>query len=155
MKKSSTSSAPSSANQLSPVLQKFFVGSALVAFVSQIVQTIYSISLQYPNNQNLSSYVWWFIGITITMFIALVAYLSRRQRALTLRTVFDVVLVTLSVELLIMGLGWLTNFVQLPFVKMTDTNFSWFIAFYQGLPLIVTVPLLVIVIRRLRQQKQW
>jgi hypothetical protein len=136
-----------------PTLQKLFVGAAGLAFVMQIVQNAYYMALQMPENDNFSAYIIWFIGTMIIAFIWLVIYLSRRNRALTLSSVFDVTLVTFSAGLIMMSLSWLTSFIQLPY-KMLD-NMSVYVSMYQALPLIVTIPLLVIVLRRLRATKQW
>ena len=119
----------------------------------QIVQNAYYMALQMPENDNFSAYIIWFIGTMIIAFIWLVVYLSRRNRALTLSSVFDVTLVTFSAGLIMMSLSWLTSFIQLPY-KMLD-NMSVYVSMYQALPLIVTIPLLVIVLRRLRATKQW
>ena len=139
---------------LSPTLQRFFVGSVGFMFVMQIVQNCYYISQQYRDNENLSSFMGWFIGTAIAALLWFVVYLTRRNRTLNLRTIFDVTLVTVTTIMVTISLGWIVSFVQLPFAKdMYDIQ--WYVALYQALPFIVAVPLLVIVIRRLRAAKQW
>lgn len=150
MKKSTQS------NTVSPILQKLFVGSALLVLVAQVVQTLYFMSLQYTSNQNFSAYSWWFTGIGIIAVMALGIYFSRRQRGLSLRTMFDVSIVVMSFLMIAMSVGWLTSFV--PFAFAGDDprqNMILFQVIYMGLPFVIVVPLIVVVIRRLRAAKQW
>ncbi len=141
---------------ISPVLQKLFVGAAGLMFVMQIVQNAYYMLQQLPDNDNFSAYYIWFLGTFIVMLIWLVIYLTRRNRTLSLPTLFEVTLVTVSVSMTMVGVGWLMSFLQLPLVsnKMLD-DFSLYYALDIALPLMVTIPPLVIIIRRLRAQKQW
>ena len=145
-----------STNTISPVLQKLFVGAAGLMFGMQIVQNVYYMLQQMPNNDNFSAYYIWFLGTFVVMSIWLVIYLSRRNRKLSLTTLFEVTLTTVSVGMITMGIGWLTSFIQLPLVssKMLD-GFSLYYAFDIALPVMITIPLLVVVIRRLRAAKQW
>lgn len=145
-----------STNTISPVLQKLFVGAAGLMFGMQIVQNVYYMLQQLPNNDNFSAYYIWFLGTFVVMSIWLVIYLSRRNRTLSLTTLFEVTLTTVSVGMITMGIGWLTSFIQLPLVssKMLD-GFSLYYAFDIALPVMITIPLLVVVIRRLRAAKQW
>lgn len=150
--KSSKSSPSQSA--LSPTLQKLFVGAAGLMFVMQVVQNVYYLTQQMPENDNFSAYFSWFFGIGIVVLTWFIVYLSRNNHTMNLRTVFDVTLVTVSTIMVTAGLGWLTSFVQLPFVK-DSYDVQWYVAMYQALPFAVALPLLVIVIRRLRAAKQW
>lgn len=145
-----------STNTISPVLQKLFVGAAGLMFGMQIVQNVYYMLQQMPNNDNFSAYYIWFLGTFVVMSIWLVIYLSRRNRKLSLTTLFEVTLTTVSVGMITMGIGWLTSFIQLPLVssKMLD-GFSLYYAFDIALPVMITIPLLVVVIRRLRAARQW
>ena len=149
MKKSTQS------NTVSPILQKLFVGSALLVLVAQVVQTLYFMSLQYTSNQNFSAYSWWFTGIGIIAVMALGIYFSRRQRELSLRTMFDVSIVVMSFLMIAMSVSWLTMFVSLSsFDADGARNVSADLAIY-ALPFVVVIPLIAVVIRRLRAAKQW
>jgi cobalamin synthase len=145
-----------STNTISPVLQKLFVGAAGLMFGMQIVQNVYYMLQQLPNNDNFSAYYVWFLGTFVIMSIWLVIYLSRRNRKPSLTTLFEVTLTTVSVSMITMGIGWLTSYIQLPLVssKMLD-GFSLYYAFDIALPVMITIPLLVVVIRRLRAARQW
>ncbi len=139
-----------------PTLQKLFVGAAGLAFVMQIVQNAYYMSMQMQEDISYGSYATWFLGTMIIAFVWLVVYLSRRKRTLTLSAVFDVTLVTFSAVLIMMSLGWLTSFIELPFsYTKTLDDMSLYVSLYQMLPFVVTIPLLVIVLLRLRATKQW
>jgi hypothetical protein len=149
MKKSTQS------NTVSPILQKLFVGSALLVLVAQVVQTLYFMSLQYTSNQNFSAYSWWFTGIGIIAVMALGIYFSRRQRGLSLRTMFDVSIVVMSFLMIAMSVSWLTVLMQLsPFGRDGSLNLAVDLAIYVA-PFVVAVPVIVVVIRRLRAAKQW
>ena len=125
-------------------------------FGMQIVQNVYYMLQQLPNNDNFSAYYVWFLGTFVIMSIWLVIYLSRRNRKPSLTTLFEVTLTTVSVSMITMGIGWLTSYIQLPLVssKMLD-GFSLYYAFDIALPVMITIPLLVVVIRRLRAARQW
>lgn len=156
MAKTKVKASVQSTNTSSPVLQKLFVGAAGLMFVMQIVQNTYYMLQQLPYNDNFSAYYVWFLSTFIAMFVWLVVYLTRRNRALSLPTLFEVTLVTTAVSMICVGIGWLTNFIQLPFgLDKMSNNFSVYIALYQALPLMITIPLLVVIIRRLRAQRQW
>ena len=140
--KKTPAKSTSSATSLSPILQKLFVGSVGLLFVMQVVQSCYYLSQQLPYNPNVSSYVMWFVGVVIAMTIWLVVYLSRRTRTLTLRTVFDVTLVSLSAILIATSLGWFVTLMQLPYGDVPQ-DLQFYIALYQALPFAFTVPLLI------------
>jgi uncharacterized membrane protein len=112
-------------------------------------------SLQYTSNQNFSAYSWWFTGIGIIAVMALGIYFSRRQRGLSLRTMFDVSIVVMSFLMIAMSVSWLTVLMQLsPFGRDGSLNLAVDLAIYVA-PFVVAVPVIVVVIRRLRAAKQW
>lgn len=137
-------------------MKRFLVLSAVFALCMQVVQTVYFMWLQSSTNNNFSAYVWWFISIVILVGIITVVYLSRRNRKLTLDTLFDVAVVSLSIVLLSAGVSWLM--MMLPgytFGINMEKYFAWYIALQQALPLMVLAPVVVVLLRRLRQTKQW
>lgn len=148
----STSAKQSSAG----IIKRFLVLSAVFALCMQVVQTVYFMWLQSSTNNNFSAYVWWFISIVILVGIITIVYLSRRNRKLTLDTLFDVAVVSLSIVLLSAGVSWLM--MMLPgytFGINMEKYFAWYIALQQALPLMVLAPVVVVLLRRLRQTKQW
>jgi len=137
-----------------PLLQKTFVWTAGVSFVLQLLQSIYDFTQYPPGQQDPGMFISVFMGTAILVFVWFVLYLSRRDQALSYQTVFDVTLVTLSVAMIMLALGWLTTFLQLPYARLLGTTSS-FMVLYISLPLIATIPPLVIIIRRLRRAHQW
>ncbi len=146
--------AKPSSDSVSPNLQKFFVAASVLALAMQSVQSAYTIILQYNNNQNLSGFMGYYVSIALMLFVIIALYFSKRQRAVTLKNAFDLSIMAVGVVLISSALSWLTMFIPFPVPKVSGSIY-WFIATYQLLPLIVTLPLLVVVIRRLRAQDQW
>ena len=145
-------------NSTPTLLQKIFVGSLALMFVMTIAQNAYYMAAQLPSNPNLSSFLPWFLSIIIVMFVWVVVYLTRRDRSWSLRTVFEVSLLTISAVLIATGLSWLMMFVQLPMNFIAPDardGLMWWMAIYTSLPFAVTIPLLVIAIRRLGATNQW
>ncbi len=139
---------------ISPTLQKFFAGSIITGFGLQVIQTIYYVVQQYPDNQNFSGLIPWAIGIIIPLFVWFVLYLSRTKRTMTLQTIFETTLVATGAGFLAIGIGWLTSFFYM-YLPFNERNFQWISALYSSLPFIIVIPLLVIMISRLRRAKQW
>ncbi len=146
--------AKPSSDSISPTLQKLFVGASLLAFVMQIIQSAYFAIMQYNNNPNLSGFMGYYVGIALMLFVIIALYFSKKHKAVTLKNAFDLSVIAVSTVLFSTALSWLTMFVPFPVEKVTE-SFYWFVVAYQLLPLIVTLPLLVIAIRRLRAQNQW
>ena len=138
-----------STNTISPVLQKLFRRRSGLMFGMQIVQNVYYMLQQMPNNDNFSAYYIWFWAHSLSCLSGW-SSTCRRNRKLSLTTLFEVTLTTISVGMITIGIGWLTSFIQLPLVssKMLD-GFSLYYAFDIALPVMITIPLLVVVIRRL------
>ena len=152
MKKSSHKA--SSVSAISSTFQKLFVVSALLAFVMQILQTFYYMSLQYPQNDNFSAYASWWTGLGFILLIVLVLFATRTDRSLSLRTAFEVTLMTTIVIYLSTAIGWLTMLLPYPFAPET-IGMSLVAAFYFSLPFMILLPVLLITIIRLRSAKQW
>ncbi len=148
MKKSAIKQKP----KHSAMLQKYFLVGAGLMFVMQIVQSIYYISIQLPENPNLNAYFSWFIGYMLVIVLWVVLYSTRSNRALSLTTLFEVTLLTLTVVMITLALGWLTMFIP---VSYSNDNFYWLTTLWVALPLMVVTPWLVIIVRRLRASKQW
>jgi len=149
------SAAHTSTHSLTPsAVQLFFIIAAALALLSQIGQTLYSVSQQLPENMNLSAYLGWFTGLCITLLLIGGLFLTRRRRDVTRQSVFEVALVTTAVSVLAMTLSWLTWSVGLP-LHISDGNFVWYIAISQLVPYLLILPFLVVFIRRLRARGQW
>ena len=134
------------------LLQGLFIGASVMLLVMQIIQTGYYISLQVPDNANFSAYFSWLSGLFVIVGVWLALYATRRKRTPVLHTVFDVTLVTISASMLVMAISWLSFMMPLSY---NDENFYWLSTLQIALPWVVVLPLLIIVIRRLRATKQW
>lgn len=142
----------------SPLLQWFFLIAVVITVVMQIAQAIYMLIQQSANGPiDFGTYFSWFLGIGISALIWVALYLTRRNRTPSVKTLFEVTLLTFSAVLLATGLSWLTTFIPLRFASGANLSQLMMIwsALYTGLPLIITIPALVYVILRLRDAKQW
>lgn len=138
------------------LLRKTFVAGALFMVSMQTFQTGYYMVMQYQTNPNFSAFVWWFVGFGILLLLTAIVYLSRRNRRLTLDTVFETALVVSSVSFLSLSVTWLTMMLPLPFYPMGgDAGIALLNTLDQALPFMIILPLLVIILRRLRATKQW
>jgi hypothetical protein len=136
-------------------LQTFFIWSVAAVFLAQVVQTIYYINL---NANNAESGLWfWFFGIGVVLAIWLILLLSRSKPDLSTQTLFEVSVLTTATFLLTNSIGWfVTTFTPVQSL-LNDTTSPMLVAsvLYQGLPLFIVLPILYIVVRRLRATKQW
>ena len=135
-------------------LQKIFLTVFAFAFVMQIIQNIYYFNLSQPHSSGTAAIVSWFLSTILAAFVWFVIYLTRRNRTLSIQTLFEVTLLALSTLAIVISLGWLTTFIQMSLTISHDQP-ALAQSLYFGLPFMVTLPLLVIIIHRLRRSNQW
>ncbi len=137
-----------------PIIQKLFITASILVVISQITQMLYGIAMQWPNNQNLSGYISWFVG-TLLMFVVWgLLYLSRRHKQFSLQTLFEVTLATWCVTLVTVSISWLTYLVP-PVFPIDNDVIGWYFAWYQTIPYLLVAPFVYLCIRHLRNNNQW
>lgn len=136
-------------------LQLFFIFATLSVYLADLINTLWIIGLQLPSNTNISAFVpmLLFQG-SIPLLFALI-WLSRRQRKLTTATFFEISLLTTAT----IALSQATSVVlfQLPLLpaySFGESTLLWQI-YWWGAPFTISLAVLVLVIRHLRQSKQW
>jgi hypothetical protein len=143
-----------SSNTISPTLQKFFVSASVLAFAAQFIQSAYLSLMQYEHNLDNGGFIGFYFGVVLLTVLVLGLYMSKKHREISLKTIFDVSVMTVGVVLFGSALGWITSQFAIPPSNELGGMY-WFFFVYQLLPLLITAPLLVIVIRRLRIAGQW
>lgn len=145
---------PNATNK-SNLLKKLFIGSAIFAFVTGIVQGVYFVAMQYPDNPNLSAHAWWFIGTLFTLLVVTILYFSKKDRKLNVDNVFAITVMTTVLIYIAYGIGTLSVMLPYPLPDGTLGDPYLISVLYTAFPLLVTLPLLVILILRMRATKQW
>lgn len=131
------------------LLQRLFLFATAAAVVAQAIQIFTMIAQQWPHNQNLSAFAWWVISQAFVLGTWLILWVTRRNRDASLKTLFDTTLFTACILMLTTSVGvivWL-----LPI----NISFENYVFFTTALPFVITVPLAVVAIMRLRAAKQW
>jgi drug/metabolite transporter (DMT)-like permease len=140
---------------ITPLVQKVFVGAAISAVAMQFVQLFYFVIQQYPYNKNFSGYISWFTGLASVLVIIAIVYASRTKRTLSLRTLYEVSLMSMSVVLVATVVS--TLLLLMPLYSYISNNSQIFVygLIYQGVPLLVALVATYFVARQLRRTKQW
>lgn len=140
--------------ETSRTLQKLFIGSIVVAWLAGTVQVIALAAMQYPHNPNLSGFVTWFLMTVLVpvVFVGLI-YLTRRNRAVTLQSMFEVMVVSVAALAIYMVLGTISSF--LPIAMLTPETVLPFQLLSTGIPLAIVSVVFLIVLLRLRKRGEW
>ena len=138
-----------------PTIQKLFVWSALVAWAVSCVQVIVIAAMQYPNNQNLSGLVPWFLfSFGVPLVLVGIVYATKRNRTLNLQNTFEVAIVSVAMLFVSGALMSLLSIAPMPWMYMSEN--IWLLQLITtGLPLVLSVLLFAYALYRLRRSGQW
>ena len=138
-----------------PTIQKLFVGSALVAWAASCVQVIVIAAMQYPNNQNLSGLVPWFLfSFGVPLVLVGIVYATKRNRTLNLQNTFEVAIVSVAMLFVSSAFMSLLSLAPMPWMYMSEN--IWLLQLITtGLPLILTILIFAYTLYRLRRSGQW
>lgn len=151
-----TSKNKTSPTHISRSVQKWFVVTALAAYGLQTAVPVYYAVTQYQHNPNLSSYLLWFLSVTIAplVFAATAWRLHpRRSQVARLQMWFETLVLTM-VGLAFYGIiSQVQMFVQQFFVPVTGGY--WGYVGYQVAGFGLTVLIYVSLLLRLRKRNAW
>jgi uncharacterized membrane protein len=127
----------------------------LLAWAASVAQTIGFMAMQYPSNSNMSGFVPWLLsGIAVPAVLIGVCYMMRKNKKLTLDTVFEVTLVTVSAIAFFGSISMLMVMMP-PYFATTANEVFMQQLLYSGLPLAISALVLFGILFHLRRTNQW
>lgn len=141
------------------LLQKIFVVGLAAAYVTQ---TLFQVYMYIQGMQtNVSSEFMAFNLVNIaTAFIPLVVWavvhVTRRDRKLSVTSLFESLVLTLAAMMVMMALGMVQSLMNFYPSGLTGIQNLWWFSFMStAVPLALVISGLIMVILYLRRQKQW
>ena len=136
-------------------VKKLFVGSILLAWLASVAQTVGLMAMQYSSNPNMSGHVSWLLsGIAVPAVLIGVSYVMRKNKKLSLDTIFEVAVIT-TAAIAFFGSISMLMLMMPPYFAMTAHEVLMQQLLYSGLPLALTVLVLAGILFRLRRSNQW
>ena len=119
------------------------------------MQVIVIAAMQYPNNQNLSGLVPWFLfSFGVPLVLVGIVYATKRNRTLNLQNIFEVAIVSVAMLFVYSALMSLLSLAPMPWMYMSEN--IWLLQLITtGLPLILSVLLFAYALYHLRRSGQW
>ena len=134
-------------------LQILFIVAVVVAAISQLVYTFQAMT-QAPSGTE-THYDWMLWSYLIPVLILIAVFMTRRDRRVSVRSVFETLLLTISVFVIFSSLS---NFLyQITYFNnvVVGSLSQWLGAVYMATPIILSVVGLIVVISTLRRKNQW
>lgn len=148
-------------NQDTPrLLQSIFIISTLVSFVSSLGMSLYYYTLALNGNISqdyasihLFSLLWAFAPVVIWGIV----HATRRDRKLSISSLFQSLLLTFSAMIFVVALGQVSSLFSslLPSATSPVAGMWWYTLLSIGVPMVIAICGLILVILHLRRQKQW
>lgn len=141
------------------LLQILFIGGLALAYVSQLFFSlrIYFMGLDTNVNNgftmlNLVNFLFAFIPLVVWIAV----HLSRRDRRLSVKSVFESLLLTFAAMLVMISLSNVQSIINFYPSGLTGMqNMWWFTLMNTALPLAIIVCGLIVSILHMRRKKQW
>lgn len=133
-------------------LENLVIYSAGALWLTQMLGTVLLMALEWPNNRNMSAYMLtssWAVG---PLVVAILLYVSRRNRRLSRRMFFEVVSGTIAVVCVVAAL--LRILIPLSYYAPISDKDSTALV-YAFLPGVVTLVLTALAVVLLRRSKSW
>lgn len=145
--------AKPSSTQHTLTLQGFFISAVLILYSIELVTLLGQILQQYPSNPNLSGHVPMILYALTPPLFLLTIWLARRRSDMTVRVLFESLLLTVAANAVFLAAS--TLLWQLPLMPNMGDNvlaaqlWSW------AVPLLISWAVLLVVLSRLRAARQW
>jgi TRAP-type mannitol/chloroaromatic compound transport system permease small subunit len=136
-------------------VKKLFIGSILLAWLASVAQTVGLMAMQYSSNPNMSGHISWLLsGIAVPAVLIGVSYVMRKNKKLSLDTIFEVAVIT-TAAIAFFGSVSMLMLMMPPYFAMTAHEVLMQQLLYSGMPLALTVLVLAGILFRLRRSNQW
>lgn len=142
-------------NQTPRSIQKLFIGSVIVAVLFSLIQAVGFMAMQYSSNPNMSGFVPYILaGVAVPLVMWGGVYATRKNKKLTLASVFEITVVAASALAIYGSVSMLMVFMP-PVMYDSDSFVLYQQLLSSGIPLAITILIMAPILVRMRRRKQW